>query len=306
MAETLGIGVRGHIRENHSIRGVRLRPLRLGQRRDQDWRHGRREDGVEQEPEWDALASADGVALRGLGSGTPLVVLPGMEGDGTSCLHVVRRVWRDLQQRGSFRLVLVDYTEEQHASLPELEATVTDLVRGVVDGPAVVWGQSFGCLLAASVARGLSTERLVLVSPFTSLPTSRGLVVGLLPHVPQSLYSATSTPVSRWVFGPAHGREGAAFFATLRAADPSDVARRASWLRGRDHRSHFDGLLNGQAAVWFGIRDRLIDLPGQLEVFTELMRGERSPELVPYAGHVALPAASVDFLCGRVTSWLSS
>jgi pimeloyl-ACP methyl ester carboxylesterase len=261
---------------------------------------------VEQEPDWDALGEADGVRLRGLGSGTPLVVLPGMEGDGTSCLHVVRRVWHDLQQRGALRLLLVDYTEEQHASLPGLEATIADLVREAVDGPAVVWGQSFGCLLAASVARALPTERLVLVSPFTSLPTSRGLAIGLLPHVPQSLYRATSNPVSRWVFGPAHGQEGAAFFASLRAADPSDVARRAGWLRGCDHRSHFEGLLDGQAAVWFGIRDRLIDLPAQLEVFTELMKGERPPELVPYAGHVVLPAPSVDFLCRRVTSWLSS
>jgi hypothetical protein len=261
---------------------------------------------VEQEPEWDALGSVDGVRLRGLGSGPPLVVLPGMEGDGSSCLHVVRRVWRDLQQRGSLRLVLVDYAEEQHANLPELEATIADLVRGVVDGPAIAWGQSFGCLLAASVARAVSAERLVLVSPFTSLPASRGLATRLLPHVPRSLYRATSTPVSRWVFGPAHGQEGAAFFAALRAADPSDVARRAGWLRGRDHRSHFEGLLGGRAAVWFGIRDRLIDLPAQLEVFTELGTGERAPELVPYAGHVALPAPSVDFLCGRVTSWLSS
>jgi pimeloyl-ACP methyl ester carboxylesterase len=261
---------------------------------------------VEQELDWDTLGAADGVRLRGLGSGTPLVVLPGMEGDGTSCLHVVRRVWPDLQRRGSVRLILVDYSEERHATLPALEATVAGLLRGVVDEPAIVWGQSFGCLLAASVARSTTTERLVLVSPFTGLPTSRGVAAGLLPYIPRPLYKATATSVCRWVFGPARGQEGSAFLATLRAADPSDVARRASWLRGDDHRSHFEGLLEGRAAVWFGIRDRLIDLPAQLEVFTELLNGERSPELVPYAGHVVLPAPSVDFLCARVTAWLSS
>jgi pimeloyl-ACP methyl ester carboxylesterase len=261
---------------------------------------------VEQQPEWDVLGAAGGVRLRSLGAGTPLVVLPGMEGDGTSCVHVVRRVWGDLQRRGPVRLVLVDYAEEQHADLAALEATIADLLRGVVDEPAVVWGQSFGCLLAASAARAIATERLVLVSPFTGLPTSRDVAAGLLAHVPRPLYRATATPVCRWVFGPARGQEGAAFFATLRAADPGDVARRAGWLRGHDHRSHFDGLLGGHAAVWFGIRDRLIDLPAQLEVFTELMTGERSPELVPYAGHVVLPAASVDFLCARATSWLSA
>jgi pimeloyl-ACP methyl ester carboxylesterase len=229
-----------------------------------------------------------------------------MEGNGTSCLHVVRRVWRDLQWHRSVRLVLVDYTEEQHETLPALEATVAGLLRGVVDEPATVWGQSFGCLLAASVARAITTERLVLVSPFTGLPTSRGVAAGLLPYIPRPLYTATATSVCRWVFGPARGQEGAAFLATLRAAHTSDVARRAGWLQGHDHRSHFEGLLDGHAAVWFGIRDRLIDLPAQLEVFTELTNGKRSPELVPYAGHVALPARSVDFLCARVTSWLSS
>jgi pimeloyl-ACP methyl ester carboxylesterase len=261
---------------------------------------------VDRDPEWDLLGAAEGVRLRSLGTGTPLVVLPGMEGDGTSCLHVVRRVWRDLQRRGPVRLVLVDYGEEQHPDLAELEATVVDLLHGVVDAPAIVWGQSFGCLLAASTARAIRTERLVLVSPFTSLPRSRGVAAGLLPCVPRPLYRATATPVCRWVFGPARGQEGAAFLATLRAADPGDVARRAGWLRRRDHRSHFDGLLGGDAAVWFGVRDRLIDLPAQLEVFTELMTGERSPELVPYAGHVVLPAPSVDFLCARATSWLSA
>lgn len=261
---------------------------------------------MEQGPEWDVLGAADGVRLRSLGTGAPLVVLPGMEGDGTSCLHVVSRVWRDLQRRAPVRLVLVDYAEERHAELAALEAAIADLLGEVVDGPAIVWGQSFGCLLAASAARAVTTERLVLVSPFTSLPSSRGVAAGLLPHTPRVLYRATATPVCRWVFGPAHGHEGAAFLATLRAADPTDVARRAGWLRGHDHRSHFEGVLGEHAAVWFGVRDRLIDLPAQLEVFTELMTGERSPELVPYAGHVVLPAAGVDFLCRRATAWLSA
>lgn len=258
-----------------------------------------------QEETWETLGAADGVRLRSQGTGRPLVVVPGMKGDGSSCLHVVLPVWRDLQRHDPVRLVLVDYAAEQHGTLPALEATLTRLLRAAEVEPAVVWGQSFGCLLAASAARAVGTDRLVLVSPFTDLPASRDLAAAFLPRIPRSLYRATATPTCRWVFGPAPGPEGAGFFAALAAADPETVARRAGWLRGRDHRAHFEGLLGDRARVWFGVRDRLIDLRGQLEVFTQLTGGGSPPELVPYAGQVVLPAPSVRFLHDRVTAWLS-
>lgn len=259
---------------------------------------------------WQTLAEAAGVRARSSGTGTALAVLPGMEGDGSSCLHVVERVQAQLAAHRPVRVVLVDYAAEQHQTLAGLEATVLDLLRPLLREPAVVWGQSFGCLLAASVvrglrARGLGAERLLLVSPFTDLPTSRDVAARLLPRIPRPIYRATAVPTCRWVFGPAPGGQGAAFLAALRDADPADVARRAGWLRGADQRSHFEGVLDETAAVWFGTRDRLIDLRGQLEVFTELMDAG-SPGLVPHAGHVVLPVPAVEFLSARVSAWLTA
>lgn len=254
---------------------------------------------------WETLAEVDGVVLRASGQGEPLLVLPGMEGDGTSCLQLVGEVQRALADRRALRVVLVDYAAEQQRSLEELESVVVRLVGTAGLQPAVVWGQSFGCLLAASVARTTRPSRLVLVSPFTDLPASRDVAARLLAFVPRPLYRATSTPVCRWVFGPAHGQEGAAFLASLREGDPVDVSRRASWLRDRDRRDHFEGLLDERAAVWFGTRDRLVDLRGQLEVFAELGGEACRPCLVPRCGHVVLPATAVAFLTERLTAWLA-
>lgn len=254
---------------------------------------------------WDLIAERDGVRLLARGSGEDLVVVPGMEGDGTSCLHVVEPVWAELARRRPVRLVLVDYSGERHPSLAALTATVLGLVGEALDRPAVVWGQSFGCLLAVAVARATQPGRLVLVSPFTRLPTSRDVPASLLPRIPRPLYRATAAPTGRWVFGPGSRHEGATFLASLRDADPADVARRAGWLRNHDHRDDFADVTGEQCAVWFGVRDRLIDLRGQLEVFAELLDGGRTPGLVPHAGHVVLPVASVAFLQARLTAWLS-
>ncbi len=254
---------------------------------------------------WDLLAERDGVRLLARGSGEELVVVPGLEGDGSSCLHLVEPVRAALASKRPVRLVLVDYSAEQHQSLAALETTVVALVGEVLDQPAVVWGQSFGCLLAAALARATSPGQLVLVSPFTRLPASRDVAASLLPRIPRPLYRATAAPTGRWVFGPMSRHEGAAFLASLRDADPDDVARRAGWVRGRDLREHFAAVTGGQCAVWFGVRDRLIDLRGQLEVFAELLDGGRTPGLVPHAGHVVLPVAAVAFLQARLTAWLA-
>jgi hypothetical protein len=56
--------------------------------------------------------------------------------------------------------------------------------------------------------------------------------------------------------------------------------------------------------VWFGSRDRLVDLLGQLALFTEMSQaGDELPRLVPGSGHVVFPAASVGFLTSRVLDW---
>jgi hypothetical protein len=233
---------------------------------------------VEQEPDWDILGAADGVRLGAWAPGRLSSCCRGWRATAPAACTSCAASGATCSGTGPSGSSWSTTRRSSTRPSPPWRPRSPDLLRGVVDEPATVWGQSFGCLLAASVARAITTERLVLVSPFTGLPTSRGVAAGLLPYIPRPLYTATATSVCRWVFGPARGQEGAAFLATLRAAHTSDVARRAGWLQGHDHRSHFEGLLDGHAAVWFGIRDRLIDLPAQLEVFTELRRvsGRRS------------------------------
>ena len=252
---------------------------------------------------WDVVGEAAGVRVRSDGSGLPVVVVPGMEGNGTSCLHVVEAVRRRLAPRTSVRVLLVDYGAERHRDLPALGASVLEAL-GTVAGPApVVWGQSFGCLLAAAAATALDARALALVSPFTRLPRSRTAGARALAITPRPLYRATTPAVSRWLFGPAGTHRAHAFFTTLAGADPHDVARRTSWLRGRDQRDRFEGQ-DRPTRAWFGSRDRLIDLRGQADLFDSLL-GPGQVGLVPGAGHVVLPDAAVDDLADGIAAWLT-
>ena len=253
---------------------------------------------------WTDAGSARGVRLRAAGAGRTLVVVPGMEGDGTSCLHTVIPVWQELDRRAPTRLVLVDYAAEQHGSLTDLEDTVVRLVSAAAPRPFAVWGQSFGCLLAATTGRRLDAGRLVLVSPFTELPRSRRLAGQLLRFTPRVLYRATSDAASRWAFGPMEGPASTAFLAALRSASPRDVARRTAWVRDDVGRARLGPAVGPTTSVWFGSRDRLVDLLGQLALLTEMTRpGDGLPRLVPGSGHVVFPAASVQFLTSRVLDW---
>jgi len=255
---------------------------------------------------WTDLGSGAGVRLRAVGTGRTVVVVPGMEGDGTSCLHTVLPVWQELDRREPTRLVLVDYAAERHASLAALEDAVLGLVRSAAPQPFVVWGQSFGCLVAATLGRRLDADRLLLVSPFTELPRSRRLAAALLRFTPRVLYRLSSDPSSRWAFGPMEGPASEAFLAALRSASPRDVARRTSWVRDDAGRARMRPALGPTTSVWFGSRDRLVDLRGQLAVFTEMTRpGDGLPRLVPGSGHVVFPETSVRFLTSRALDWLT-
>jgi pimeloyl-ACP methyl ester carboxylesterase len=256
---------------------------------------------------WTDVGFAAGVRLQAVGTGRTVVVVPGLEGDGTSCLHTVVPVWQELDRLRPTRLVLVNYATERHASLTALEDTVTRLVSTTAPQPFAVWGQSFGCLIAATLARRMNAERLVLVSPFTQLPRSRRLAASLLRFVPRALYRLSCDPSSRWVFGPMEGPVSEAFLASLRSASPRDVARRAAWVRDDATRSRMRAAVGPTTGVWFGSRDRLVDLTGQLTVFTELTRpGDGLPRLVPGSGHVVFPEASVRFLTSRALDSLTN
>lgn len=228
-----------------------------------------------------------------------------MEGDGTSCLHVALAVLHELREIRPLRLILVDYAGEQHRTLPDLETTIVELLRGVIQEPAIVWGQSFGCLPAAIVAGRLPTERLILVSPFTRLPRSREVAGGLIRWTPRALYRTTSKPICRWVFGPVGTETDHPFFTSLQNADPQDVVRRAKWLERANYYERF-GAVSVPSGTWFGTRDRLMDFREQIENFSHLSTERGFPRLVPGAGHVVIPRECVDILSTGIAAWLKA
>jgi pimeloyl-ACP methyl ester carboxylesterase len=257
-----------------------------------------------QESGWDDIAEKQGVRLRATGDGKPLILIPGMEGDGTSCLHVALRVIQELRASIPLRLILVDYAGEQHPTLADLDETILELLRTFIQDQAIVWGQSFGCLPAATVARRLPAECLIMVSPFTRLPRSREVAAGLIRWTPRALYRATSKPICRWVFGPAGTETNHPFFTSLQNAEPQDVTRRARWLQQTNYYERF-AAVSVSSGTWFGTRDRLISFREQLENFNHLSTERGFPRLVPDAGHVILPPGCVDVLCMELVAWLS-
>jgi pimeloyl-ACP methyl ester carboxylesterase len=260
--------------------------------------------------DWVQLASSRGVSLRATGSGPPVLAFPGMEGTGDSCLQLMLPTLFDAHTDVPRQLVLVDYAKEQHRDLADLVDTITRLITAAVrlTDEVVWWGQSFGNLLLALTCGRVPTaqRRLVLVSPFTELPSWRVTAAAAVLRVtPRFVYAATAEPVGRFVFGPAPRGTGRAFFAAMRDATPVDVRRRVSWLRGTAFPEPFREL-PGPLGVWFGARDRLVDLAQQRAFFAALTRrpGDRL-SLIPGSGHVVLPPDSVATACAELRSWLA-
>lgn len=259
--------------------------------------------------DWAELARSRGVQLLARGEGPPVVVFPGLEGSGESCLHLVLPVLVPAHRAPHGRVILVDYAAERHRSLGELVSTVGELLDAVLnDGQAVTfWGQSFGNLLGALVAQrlGLPVRRNILVSPFTGLPQARvaaGRAVLALAWRP--LYRAVTPAVGRLVFGPAPNGSGGPFFGAIASAAPSDMRRRIGWLARADFANAFL-TQPGSLGVWLGERDRLVDLPRQLAFFTALTRAPDSQLLViPGSGHVVLPPDSVRYTRATIADWL--
>jgi pimeloyl-ACP methyl ester carboxylesterase len=259
-------------------------------------------------PELEELGRAGGVRLLATGSGPTVVVFPGMEGSGESCLQLASDVV--LTGQGEGRLVLVDYSQERHRFLGALVDTVAGLLeRHLNRSPMTLWGQSFGNLLLAGVAPLVATtvRTTVLVSPFTGLPTARLRAARMvLAATPQFVYAATTPAISRMIFGPAPKGTGVSFFSVLCQMRVADLRRRTGWLLAGDLAGMFQSL-PGPVGIWFGDNDRLVDLPRQLAFFTTLTRavGGRVTVL-DGCGHVLLPEPVVQVATQDIRDWLTS
>jgi len=260
---------------------------------------------------WRSGAAAHGVRLCEYGDGVPVFLFPGMEGSGESCLHLAVPVIQRAAAVGQpYKLVLVDYSQEAHGTLDQLVATAHGLIRDAAAGArCVVWGQSFGNLLATGVvgSGAIVCHRLVLVSPFTALSTvMTGLSMASLFVTPTFLYRASSGLLGRYMFGPVGDQAQHPFFDALRQATPHTVRRRTSWLYRHDFSQRFRDT-PAPTKVWLGKEDRLVNLEQQQTFFATLtmQRRDYALSMIEGSGHVLLPRHLILSVCDEIFRWLT-
>jgi len=238
-----------------------------------------------------------------LGNTGTIFLVPGMEGSGESCVHLVEQVLLHAVEAGlAYHLDLIDYSAERCGQFDELARAVNALMRTqlalrastVKVNSAILWAQSFGNLLALAAASlgDLQFSNAVLVSPFTNLPPWTLVpAVAATTITPTPLYRATIGPIARYLFGPAGDQPEHAFFAAMKRADAPTVHRRIAWLKGADFSSLF--VRNKlETTVFLGTQDRLIDLQKQRNFFSELpyICGSYRFAEIAGSGHVVLPS----------------
>lgn len=259
---------------------------------------------------WTEQGNALGVRLRCTGAGAPVVVLPGLEGSGESCLHLVLPVVLPEGRSPRGQLWLVDYGQERAPSLGRLVEAVRSLLTAALGnrGPVRLWTQSFGGPLLARVLEEPPVEvmRTVLVSPFTRLAPGRvRLARASVAASPAPLLCALTKPTARLVFGPVGDAANAPFFAALAAASRRDLRRRLSFLHEADFTVPFTRL-PGPVRVWLGAQDRLVDLSREMAFFQALARGSGGVRVLAGSGHVVLPTPAVAQARAEMAQWLDA
>lgn len=261
---------------------------------------------------WRTIAERNGVALRETGGGAPLVFVPGMTGGGQATLELcVRAAERAATAGKPYRLLLVDYTGEEHATLEALGDTIDALVRPALGGErCVLWTESLGCLAAAPPRfdAAFNVRKRVMISAFGGVP-QLALRLGLIGMAlsPPPIHRRIMGPIGRWLFGPCGDRPGHVFFESV-ARTPARVARRRSaWLKGR----RFDELFAATPVptkLWLGSRDRVVDIARERALFTRLAGERRGFELsvVEGGGHVVTDTTLLARMLAEVTPWVMS
>lgn len=260
---------------------------------------------------WRTIAERHGVELRESGSGAPLVFVPGMTGGGQATLELCVRVAERAAAGGApHRLLLVDYTREEHPTLDALRDTVEKLVRPVLGAePCVLWTESLGCLVAPPRFDDVfNARKRVMISAFGGVSQFK-LQLSLLGMAisPPGIYRWFMGPMGRWVFGPCGDRPGHIFFDAV-ARTPSNVARRRSlWLKGRRFDDDFEAI-KVPTKLWLGALDRVVDIKRERAFFTRLA-GELpgfALSVVEGGGHVVTDTTLLAQMLGEVYPWVVS
>lgn len=255
----------------------------------------------------------NGVVIQTWGDGIPLVVIPGLEGNGHSCLHVIVPAIEELKEQGiAIRLCLVNYSGEVHATLDTLTETIERLLqKTLADQELLVFSQSFGNLLMASIARRkkLSFKKLFLVSPFSSLPKLSIRLANLSMYVtPTWLYRRTIKPMGRYVFGPiGETSKDHPFFQALTQATSKQVRRETSWLVNINYEPVYREI-DVPMTIILGQKDRLVNIKKEIAYFESLCSERSNCKLVlnENNGHVILIHNEVIWAKNALVKFLES
>lgn len=259
---------------------------------------------------WRTLAERNGIALRESGSGPPLVFVPGMTGGGQATLELCVQVAERAAAAGApHRLLLVDYTDEQHASLEALRDSIEALVAPAIRGERpIVWTESLGCLAVPPPRfdTAFQVRKRVMISGFGGVP-QLPLRLGLLAMAlsPTAIYRRVMRPIGRWLFGPAGDRPEHVFFTSVARTPPRVARRRSAWLKGR----RFDdelAAISVPTRLWLGSTDRLVDIRRERAFFARLAatRPGFALSIVEGGGHVVTDTALLAHMLHEVAPWV--
>lgn len=254
---------------------------------------------------WNRTHSKNNILLQELGSeGKTIVVIPGLEGSGESCRDLLEWMYTERQTRGiATKIILVDYKNEEHKEFNELVASINSLLLEKVHGEVLLWSQSFGNLIAASLASmgNLKISRHALLSPFTGISLALTMMaVSFLKLAPRGLYKSLSNLFGSFLFGPVGMLRNHDFFSIISEENPSYYQRRLSWLRELDGEELFRGL-SAPVSIWIGLKDRLISPKYQLTVFQSLQFQLNELQEV---GHMLFPSILKDHEKEGFLAWI--
>jgi hypothetical protein len=261
---------------------------------------------------WRTLAERNGVELREHGSGAPLIFVPGMTGGGQATLELCVQVAEQAAAIGKpQRLLLVDYTREEHDTFEALRDTIEQLVRPVLGRErATVWTESLGCLAAPPPRfdATFNVRKRVMISAFGGVP-QLALRLGLFAMAisPSPIYRRVMGPMGRWMFGPCGDRPGHIFFDSVARTPPRVARRRSGWLKGRSFYDLFEAT-SVPTKLWLGSTDRLVDIKRERAFFTRIAAEVPGFELsvVEGGGHVVTDTALLSKMLAEVTPWVVS
>jgi len=260
---------------------------------------------------FETVQEKNGVKIQTWGNGTPLVVIPGLEGSGESCLHfIVPAVEAGRTSGVSLQLCLVNYAQEQHKDIDSLGRTIEELLLANYQKEAVlIYSQSFGNLLMARLGSGdnLAIKRVFMISPFTKLP---GLMSKISYYslfvTPTWVYRNTIKPMARYVFGPVgNSNKKHPFFDALTRATSSGVRRQTRWLLKLDYEEVFPKI-KAPAIISLGVKDRLVNIKEQIAYYEAACSTRNDWKLVlnQNNGHVIFMPEEIDWAKDEIVKFL--